>query len=130
MRIEHLNPEGLHQNPAFSQAVSVEGPAKMVYIGGQNGVNAEGQLVGESLEAQTEQALMNVLALLNAAGAAQEDVVRLMIYLVKGQDLDTAFEVAQPVWGPHPTAISVLVVEALAVPGALVEIDATAAVGA
>ena len=130
MRIEHLNPEGLHQNPAFSQAVSVEGPAKMVYIGGQNGVNAEGQLVGESLEAQTEQALMNVLALLNAAGAAQENVVRLMIYLVKGQDLDTAFQVAQAVWGPHPTAISVLVVEALAVPGALVEIDATAAIGA
>ena len=38
MSARHINPEGLHRSPAFSQAVVVEQPAKTIYIGGQNGV--------------------------------------------------------------------------------------------
>jgi len=45
--IEHLNPEGLHKNPAYSQAVAVAGPVKTVYVGGQNAVDSEGNLVGK-----------------------------------------------------------------------------------
>jgi enamine deaminase RidA (YjgF/YER057c/UK114 family) len=45
--IKHLNPEGLHKNPAYSQAVAVAGPVKTVYVGGQNAVDSEGKLVGK-----------------------------------------------------------------------------------
>ena len=38
MPIEHLNPDGLMKNPAFSQAVAVTGPHKTIYVGGQNAV--------------------------------------------------------------------------------------------
>ena len=41
MVARHINPEGLHRSPAFSQAVVVEQPAKTIYIGGQNGVDAD-----------------------------------------------------------------------------------------
>ena len=41
MGVRHINPEGLHRSPAFSQAVVVEQPAKTIYIGGQNGIDAE-----------------------------------------------------------------------------------------
>ena len=130
MKLTHLNPDTLHKNPAFSQGVSIEGTAKLIYVGGQNGTGADGNLVGSDLGTQTEQALKNVLEVLKAAGASQKDVVRMTIYVAKGQDINAGFAASQKVWGMHPTTISVLMVEAPARPGALVEIDAVAAVGA
>ena len=47
MSVEYLNPDGLHQNPAFTNVVVVTGSAKTIYIGGQNGVNASGEIVGQ-----------------------------------------------------------------------------------
>jgi len=32
--VHHLNPETLHKNPAFTQVITVTGPAKTIYIGG------------------------------------------------------------------------------------------------
>jgi 2-iminobutanoate/2-iminopropanoate deaminase len=127
VRITHHNPDTMYNNPAFSQAVSVQGAATIVYVGGQNGITPDGQLAGADLGAQTEQALKNVLEALRAAGASQENVVRLGIYIVEGQDVNTGFAASQRVWGLHPTAITGVVVAGLAVPGALVEIEAVAA---
>ncbi|HEM61770.1 MAG TPA: RidA family protein [Chloroflexi bacterium] len=128
MKITHHNPDTLYANPAFSQAVSVEGASRLIYIGGQNGITPDGQLAGADLGAQTEQALKNVLEALRAAGASQENVVRLGIYVVEGQDFNAGFAASQKVWGLHPTAITGVLVAGLAVPGALVEIEAVAAV--
>ena len=50
MTVRHVNPEGLHRSPAFSQAVVVEQPAKTIYVGGQNGVDADGKVVGTTVE--------------------------------------------------------------------------------
>jgi enamine deaminase RidA (YjgF/YER057c/UK114 family) len=130
MKIEHLNPDTLHKNPAFSQAVTVVGPSKLVVVGGQNAVDAAGNIVGADLGTQTEQALRNVLAALEAAGASQKDVVRLGIYVVQGQDVAEGYAAAQRVWGMHATAITVLFVAALGHPQFLVEIEALAAVEA
>ena len=46
------------------------------------------------------------------------------------EDLDVAeaFAGAQSVWGPHPTAVTVLIVAGLADPRFVVEVDAIAAV--
>jgi enamine deaminase RidA (YjgF/YER057c/UK114 family) len=65
--VEHLNPEELHQNPAFTNVVTVTGPAKTVYVGGQNAINASGEVVGKGdLAAQTEQIFHNLEAALAA----------------------------------------------------------------
>ena len=56
--------------------------------------------------------------------------MRLGIYLVQGHDAREAYAAAQRIWGPHPTAITVLFVAALGDPRFLVEIEATAAVRA
>jgi 2-iminobutanoate/2-iminopropanoate deaminase len=128
MEIEHLEPEGLHHNPAFSQVVRVQGPATLLFVGGQNAVDASGALVGEDLGVQTEQALRNVLTALAAAGAAQANVVKLNVHVVQGTAIAEAFAAAQRVWGRHATAITVLVVAGLANPRFLVEVDAIAAV--
>jgi enamine deaminase RidA (YjgF/YER057c/UK114 family) len=130
MRIEHLNPDTLHKNPAFTQVVTVEGPAKLVIVGGQNAVDTDGNVVGDDLATQTEQALRNLLAALEAAGASQQDVVKLGIYIVQGQDIGEGFAAAQRVWGMHATAITGVFVAGLANPRFLVEIEALAAVEA
>ena len=128
MNIEHLEPKGLHQNPAFTQVVALRGPAKLLFVGGQNAVDASGAIVGDDLGTQTEQALNNVLIALAAGGATQENVVKLNVHVVQGAPISQAFAAAQKVWGPHRTAITVLFVAGLANPRFLVEVDAIAAV--
>jgi enamine deaminase RidA (YjgF/YER057c/UK114 family) len=130
--VEHLNPEGLIKNPAFSQAVAVTGPHKVIYVGGQNAVDAQTrQIVGPSdMRAQAEQVFRNLRTALEAGGAGLEHIVKWNIYLVQGQDARAAFEVSQREWGdrPNPPAISVMFVAGLANPDFLIEIDAIAVV--
>ncbi|MEV6277772.1 RidA family protein [Nocardia sp. NPDC051832] len=128
----HINPENLHSNPAFTQAVRVPAGADLLYIGGQNGVDAHGQVVGADIGAQSRRALENVQACLDAAGASLDDVVKWTILMVDGHDLYAGFGAFQEVWGgrPNPPAITVAKVAGLAVPGALVEIEAVAAISA
>jgi 2-iminobutanoate/2-iminopropanoate deaminase len=131
MKITHINPDSLHKNPAFSQGVLAEG-GKTLYIGGQNGFLPDGSLAGKDLASQTEQAYRNILEVLKSVGASQKNVVKQTIYVVKGQSIRDGFAAAQKVWGNFPTAISVLFVEGLGMPGAgvLVEIDAIAVIDA
>jgi len=128
MEINHHNPPTLHHNPAFTQVVTVKGSSTLVFISGQNAVDATGKIVGDNLAEQTAQALRNVIAALETVNATPRNVVRLAIYLVQGHDARDAFGAARLVWGAHPTAIIVLIVVALANPRFLVEIEATAAV--
>jgi enamine deaminase RidA (YjgF/YER057c/UK114 family) len=78
--------------------------------------------------AQTAQALRNVLAVLNEGGADQTDVAKLTVHLVESVYPREASGAVAGVWGPHPTAVTVLRVAGLARPDALVEIDAIAVV--
>ncbi len=126
----YLNPETLARNPAFSQAVVVEGSAKTIYVGGQNAVRPDGAIVGDTLAGQSRQALLNVQAALAAAGATLTDVVRWTVAIVEGQPLREGFAAFQETWGDaaDPPAISVHIVSGLANPRFLVEIDAIAVV--
>jgi len=56
----HLNPESLARNPAFSQVVVVEAPAKTIYVGGQNAVTPDGTIVGDTLAEQTRKSFGQV----------------------------------------------------------------------
>ena len=127
--IEHLNPEGMHRNPAFSQAVVVTNPGRTIYIGGQNAVNAQGEIVGKGdLAAQTEQIFENLGMVLEAAGVTLHDIVKWSMFIVEGQDLRPGFEVFQKHWGTEhqPPAITAAMVTSLANPDFLVEIEAIA----
>ncbi|KAE8763364.1 RidA family protein [Georgenia thermotolerans] len=124
--ITHLNPATLHHNPAFSQGVLLDGPGRLLVVGGQNGVGPDGQVVAADVHAQTAQALRNVLAVLAAAGATQEHVVKMTVHLVAGADVAAGYAAAQEVWGAHPTALTVLQVAGLGRPECLVEIEALA----
>ena len=129
MSVRHINPEGLHRSPAFSQAVVVEQPTKTIYIGGQNGVDAEGKVVGPTVKEQSEQIFRNLAAILESEGAGLSNIVHWRIATVEGQSFDDGVAAFQEVWNraDPPPAITVHVVAGLA-PGFLVEIDALAVV--
>ena len=130
-RIQYLNPDSLHKNPAYSQAVVVTGQVKTVYVGGQNAVDASGEIVGKGdIKTQTEQAIKNVETALAAGGAKLEHVVKWNVYIVQGQSLLPGFEAFQHAWGnrPNPPTVTGLFVAGLANPDFLVEIDAIAVV--
>jgi enamine deaminase RidA (YjgF/YER057c/UK114 family) len=129
--VQHLNPETLHHNPAFTQAVAVSGAVKTVYVGGQNAVDTSGKIVGQGdIAAQTEQVMQNIQAALAAGGASLEHVIKWNLYIVQGQPLQPGFEVFQRVWNrrPNPPAITAAFVAGLANPDFLIEIDAIAIV--
>jgi len=127
MTITHLNPPDMHKSPAFSQGTIVPAGSRILYVGGQNGVGPDGKVVGDTIQAQTEQALRNVLAILAAAGATQEDVAKMNIHIIEGTDVNAGFGASLAVWGANPTAITVVSVPSFANPDFLVEIDAIAA---
>ena len=129
MSTRHINPEGLHRSPAFSQAVVVEQPAKTIYIGGQNGVDADGKVVGPTVGEQAERAFRNLATILESEGAGLADIVHWTIAVVEGNTFDEGVAAFQKVWDPAdpPPAITVHVVAGLA-PEVLVEIDAVAVV--
>ena len=129
MSTRHINPEGLHRNPAFSQAVVVEQPTKTIYIGGQNGVDADGAVVGPTVGEQAAQAIRNLATVLESEGATLADIVHWTIAIVDGHPLEEGVAAFQQAWNPAdpPPAITVHVVAGLG-PAFLVEIDAVAVV--
>jgi enamine deaminase RidA (YjgF/YER057c/UK114 family) len=128
--IERINPESLHQNPAFTQVVRVPAGMDTIYVGGQNGVGKDGTVVAPGIAEQTRQAMANMTACLEAAGASLADVVKWTVLLVEGADLMAGFAAFSESWprGAAPPVVTGAMVPSLAVPGALVEIEALAAV--
>lgn len=129
--VRHLNPSGLHRNPAYSHAVTVTGNVKTVYVGGQNAVDSTGAVVGKGdIKAQTEQVIRNVQTALTAGGAGLEHVIKWNVYIVQGQPLAPGFEAFQAAWGdrPNPPLVTGVFVAGLANPDFLVEIEAVAVV--
>ena len=99
----------LNKNPAFTNVIVVTGPVRMVYVGGQDAVDASGTIIGKGdFKVQTEQVMKNIQAALAAGGAQLEHVIKWNLYVVHGQSLQVGFEVFQRVWGrrPNPPAIT------------------------
>jgi enamine deaminase RidA (YjgF/YER057c/UK114 family) len=129
--VRYINPDSLNNNPAFTNVVVVEGNVKTVHIGGQDAINASGEIVGKGdIVAQTEQILANVRAALEAGGARAEHIIKWNLYVVEGQPLQAGFGAFQNAWPqtPNPPAITMAFVSGLAHPDFLVEMDAVAVV--
>ena len=129
--VRYINPDSLNKNPAFTNVVVVEGNVRTVHIGGQDALNASGEIVGKGdIVAQTEQVLANVRAALAAGGAGPEHIIKWNLYVVEGQSLQAGFAAFQNAWPevPNPPAITGVIVSGLAHPDFLVEMDAVAVV--
>ena len=129
-RIQRIRPEGLVSSPAFSHVAIVPSGATTIYVGGQNAVDAEGQLVGKGdVAVQSTRALGNAKTALAAAGATISDVVQWTVLFVDGADIAAGYgAIASELASDEPALVTAAFVAGLGVPGALVEISAVAAV--
>src|SRR4051812_11411550 len=75
------NPPGKPSAPGFSQGVEAIGPGRIIYVSGQQGLDAENKVVGD-FEAQVVAAFDNIKAILADAGASFDHVVKLNHYFI------------------------------------------------
>lgn len=107
----------------YSQAVVADG---FVFASGQIALDSKtGEMVGDTVEAQTEQIFSNVQALLQAAGSDLEHVIKTTCFLVSIEEFAAFNEVYGRYFKAHLPARSALGVAGLP-KGALVEVEVIA----
>ena len=126
MSRELINPPDLHPAPGFSHIALAQG-AKVVHFAGQLGIGMDFSLVADDLHGQTAGAMRNLKIAMDAAGAGWGDIVRRTIYTTQPTEYETITRAIDEVTGgaEHP-AQTIVGITGLAVPGCLIEIEATA----
>jgi 2-iminobutanoate/2-iminopropanoate deaminase len=116
----------------YSQAViddmSRPGSRQLVFLSGQIAIDpSTGQVIQGDIAAQTERVLENIKAVLEAAGASFDSVLKTTVYLKDMDDFSKMNEVYGRYFKENPPARST--VQAAKLPrDVMVEIDAIAAV--
>ena len=110
------------QGAPYNQAIVAGG---LVFVAGQLGLRPGDTAVEGDIGAQTEQALANLAAILEAAGSSMENLVKTSVFLADLDDFQGMNDVYAAKVGDRPPARSTFQVARLP-SGALVEIEATA----
>ena len=99
---------------------------QLVFVSGQAGRDPATGKLGPDVTAQTEQALKNIAAILEAAGSSLQHVLRCGVFLVDMKEFPKMNEVYARAFGAHRPARTTVEVSGLPGDGLLVEIDAVA----
>jgi enamine deaminase RidA (YjgF/YER057c/UK114 family) len=125
-----IQPDGWKPAKGYANGVLADGPR--LYVGGQIGWNKQQIFEHHDFIGQMEQALRNIVDVVDAAGGTAADIVRLTWYITSKKDyLAKQREVGEAyrrVMGRHFPAMTMVVVSALIEDAALVEIEATAVI--
>jgi 2-iminobutanoate/2-iminopropanoate deaminase len=96
----------------------------LLFVSGVAPVDAKGKVVSDDPAAQTRQVFQNMKAILDAAGASFADVLKVTVYLTDVEDRKKINPVRQEYFGAARPASTLIGVQALAIPGMKVEIEA------
>lgn len=126
-----LLPNGWPRPRGYANGVSAQG--RQVYVAGMVGWNSAGSFESDDFVEQVRQALYNVKAVLDTAGARPDHMVRMTWYVIdraeylaRGREIGLAY---REVMGPnYDVAMSAVEVSALMEERAKVEIEVTAVV--
>lgn len=123
--MEIINPLGVAKaGPGYAQGTKAGG---VVYVAGQVGIEASGQIVGKGdIAAQTRQTLANVRAVVEAGGLTMGDVVSTTVYIKDYADYKLFAETWVAVFGDHTPARATVKAD-LVHPDLLIEVQAIAA---
>ena len=112
---------------AYSHTISVPADARWLVISGQVGINAKGKLAAGAAK-QAEQCYRNILACLRANSMNKQDLVKTTVYITDSRFVADFRAARDKVLGTDVTPTStLLVVDGLASPDIVVEIEAWAA---
>ena len=119
--------------PARGYANGMLSEDGVLYVGGQIGWTAEQVFETHDFIGQMEQALRNILEVVEAAGGTAESITRLTWFVIDKKEYAArqreVGEVYRRVLGRHFPAMSMLIVAGLVEDEALLEIEATAFIG-
>ncbi|HRY04920.1 MAG TPA: RidA family protein [Beijerinckiaceae bacterium] len=123
-------PEGWPRPKGYANGIVAEG--KLLFIAGQIGWNEREEFESDDFVAQVEQALKNIVAVLNAAGGKPEHIARLTWYVTDKKEYlsrlaDVGAAYRRTLGSVFPT-MSLVQVVALVEDRAKVEIEATAVI--
>jgi enamine deaminase RidA (YjgF/YER057c/UK114 family) len=124
-----INPPTISKPPGYTHVVEATTPGRIVYIAGQLGLDAAGNVAGApgDFRAQARQTFENLKHALAAVGATFADVVKLNNYLTDLGHLPIFREVRDSYLNTqHPPASTTIQISKLAREGALLETEAVA----
>ncbi len=128
--MKHLQPPGWLPAKGYANGMAARGT--QVFVGGQIGWNAQQQFETDDFIAQTAQALRNIVAVLNEAGAGPQHIARMTWYITDRAEYVSRLKelgaVYREVMGRNFPAMSCVQVAALVEERAKVEIEVTAVV--
>jgi 2-iminobutanoate/2-iminopropanoate deaminase len=110
------------QGAPYSQAIR---SGDLVFVSGQLPLSPAGEVVGTTIEEQTEQVLSNIGAILEAAGTRMDNLVKTTVFLASHDDFAGMNEVYRRHVGAVPPARSTVAVKDFP-RGVRLEIDAIA----
>jgi 2-iminobutanoate/2-iminopropanoate deaminase len=114
------------QGAPYSQAIRADG---LVFVSGQLPLRPDhAEIVGETIEEQTEQVFANLRTILEEAGSGLDRLVKTTVYLTDLGDFGAMNEVYARHVGERPPARATIQISALP-SGAKVEIEAIALAG-
>ncbi len=124
-----LQPAGWPRPKGYANGIMARGDT--IFVAGQIGWDTK-ERVASGFVAQVRQALENIVAILAAGNAGPEHIVRMTWFVtdmdVYQADLPALGQAYRDVIGRNFPAMSVIEIKRLDIPGAMVEIEATAVV--
>jgi len=126
--MKKLQPPDWAEPKGYANGVMARGA--LIFVGGQIGWNAAQQFESDDFIDQTRQTLQNIVAVLKAAGAAPEHMVRMTWYVVDKVEyvarLKELGQVYREVMGKNFPAMTCVQVAGLVEDRARIEIEVTA----
>jgi enamine deaminase RidA (YjgF/YER057c/UK114 family) len=129
---EVINPGSFAKPVGYNNGILVKG-GKLLFLAGQPALDAAGQIIGPGdLVAQFQQAFSNIKSVVEAAGGTPTDIVKLTIYVTDKaayvSSRQSIGRVYREYFGKYYPAVTLVEVKDLFDTGAMVELDAIAAI--
>ena len=127
-----INPSALGKPRGFSHGLLAPAGARLLFVAGQTAADAEGRIATRTFAQQFDECLGRVLAVVESAGGTPAHVGRMTVFVTRLDEYIASRELLTAVWrrrmGAHYPAMALVEVTRLVDEGALVEIEATAAI--
>ena len=131
MPLKPINPPSFGPPKGYTNGVLIENSSRLLFVAGQIGWDEQQRIVSSDLVEQFDQALANVVAVVNEAGGNPTQIARMIIYVTDRNEyrarLSEIGERYRGHMGKHFPAMVLVEVKGLMEPAARIEIEATAA---
>ncbi|MBC3907871.1 MULTISPECIES: RidA family protein [Undibacterium] len=129
MSINKINPATLYDGAPFGMSqAAADADSGLIFISGQVDWDSNYQVKNQSMPAQAEGAIKNLLTVLEAANSSVQNLLHLRVY-IRGElaeHMETIVPILLSYLGTSRPALTGIGVASLATPDTLIEIEAVA----